>query len=204
LKVIELQPDKANYIKRIDVNNTTADKVSDGMLGTGVVIPVILLAFSGPRHDLGKVGMLYLETMAFTGMSYALGAGFIDKYRPYFYSPDVPFSKRMSDRARYSFFAGHTAMTAAGTFFTAKVFSDYYPESKWKYVMWAGATAVTLTSGYYRYNKGYHFPEDVAIGILIGAGAGILIPEFHKKKIKNLSVTPAIGKFSGICGVYKF
>jgi membrane-associated phospholipid phosphatase len=45
------------------------------------------------------------------------------------------------------------------------------------------ATAATATTFYLRYRGGFHFVDDLIIGSLVGAAAGILVPTFHKHKI---------------------
>lgn len=104
------------------------------------------------------------------------------------------------------FFAGHTAATAAATFFMAKVFADFNPGSKAKPYVWAFAAAVPGVVGYLRYKAGMHFLSDNILGYLIGAGAGILVPQFHKvKAMRNVSFAPAVGTGSnGLAVTYRF
>ena len=79
-------------------------------------------------------------------------------------------------------------MTAANTFFAAKVFSDYYPDSKWKPVVWTAAATIPAITGYLRVKGGRHFTTDVITGYAVGAAVGYLVPHFHKKKkAKGLS-----------------
>lgn len=196
--------EKRSYLEKINVNDRNADKITDGLFGSGFLVPLVLFAAKPIRQDAATVGMLYLEAFAFTGAAYGLSVGLVDKARPYAYSPEVAFKRRTSHRAQYSFFAGHTAVTATGAFLTAKIFSDYYPESNFKYVLWGAATAATLTSGYYRYMKGYHFPEDIAVGIGVGALSGILIPHLHKVKSDRMTIMPMTGKYNGLAMNYKF
>ena len=106
--------------------------------------------------------------------------------RPFVYNEDFSLSKKQTVGARHAFFSGHTSLTAASCFFTARVFSDYFPDSKYKPLVWAGAILVPATVGYLRVAAGKHFPTDVITGYAIGATIGMLIPHLHKKiKIKN-------------------
>jgi len=43
--------------------------------------------------------------------------------------------------------------------------------------------------GYLRYRGLKHFPTDILMGYIIGAGSGILIPHLHKKKGDKLNVS---------------
>ena len=86
------------------------------------------------------------------------------------------------------FFSGHTSSSAYFSFFTAKVFADTHPNSKWKPVVWGSAIALPAMTGYLRYKAGKHFPTDVIVGYGVGAAFGILIPELYKNKNFNLKV----------------
>lgn len=187
-------------------NNKAASAVSDVLLAGGFVFPWFLAFDKDIRSDLGTVSLMYLETMALTGMGYWLTAGLIDKNRPYVYNSDVKFSKRISKHSKNSFYGGHPSVTAAGTFFIAQVFSDYHPDSKFKYVLWSFAGASTLANAYCRYKGGFHFISDIAIGVGVGTAIGIAVPLLHRKKNKesNLSFSPCIGEYTGMTVRYRF
>ena len=108
--------------------------------------------------------------------------GIIRRPRPLLYNPNVPFEKKNKKGARLSFFSGHTSGVATLSFLSAKFFADYYPDSKWKPVVWTAAALLPSTTGYLRYKAGKHFKTDVMMGAAIGACVGILIPHLHKKK----------------------
>jgi membrane-associated phospholipid phosphatase len=168
-------------------NNKTAGKVSDLFLASGIVVPWFLGLDKRVRNDIGDISLMYLQTMAITGLGYFAAAAFVDKYRPYAYNKDVDFSRRTSKNAINSFYGGHVAITAGGTFFTAQVYADLHPESSFKYVMYGFATAATLTNCYLRYQGGFHFVDDLAVGAIMGAATGILVPIFHRNKKANRS-----------------
>ncbi len=152
-------------------------------------MPVVMLANKNIGRKAGQVMVLYLETMAVTGMAYSLTAGSVERSRPLVYSAD----KRMSKNSQRSFFAGHTAATAAATFFAAKVFSDFNPDSRARPYVWAAAAIVPASVGYMRLKAGQHFLSDNLIGYGVGAAAGILIPQLHKTgAAEKLSIAPAV------------
>jgi membrane-associated phospholipid phosphatase len=97
----------------------------------------------------------------------------------------------MDSDSQRSFFAGHTAATATASFFAAKVFSDFNPDSKARPYVWAAAAAVPAAVGYMRLRAGRHFLTDNLLGYGIGAGVGILIPQLHKKSNETgLAIQP--------------
>ncbi len=79
----------------------------------------------------------------------------------------------------------------------AKVYSDVNPDASetGKVLVWSGAAALPAAVGYFRIQAGQHFLTDVALGYVLGAGVGILVPELHKKKNESgLSMYPTGGR----------
>ncbi|WP_207425525.1 phosphatase PAP2 family protein [Pedobacter sp. SYSU D00535] len=182
-----------------------ADKLSYYPFYASFAMPVALLLNRNVGSKAGQVMALYLETMAVTGAMYTITAGAVNRSRPFTYGTAAPLGERTKKGAQRSFFAGHTAATASATFFAAKVFSDFNPESKAKPYVWAAAALVPATVGYYRLRAGMHFLSDNLIGYAVGAGAGILVPHLHKKANNNLSVVPFGGaSYSGLQLSYTF
>ena len=171
-------------------------------------LPILLLACKNTRNDFFKLTFLYLETMSITGLLYTGSVYFNDRYRPYAYSNETPMSWRTRGGAKNSFYAGHVALVATSTFFMAKVYADYNPDSKIKWLFYSLAGAATATIGYWRHRGGFHFPSDILIGMTQGTLTGILVPHFHKNKLikdPNLSLFPySDGQARGVGLVYKF
>jgi membrane-associated phospholipid phosphatase len=202
-----LNPDDINGFDRwaYKVYSEKAATVSDYFLYGAMPLPLFLLFDKSIRSDFGKVGLLYLEAMAVTGTLYGTAAMSANRYRPYAYNPEVPMPMRQGGGAKNSFFAGHVALVATSTFFIAKVFSDYHPDSRLRPVLWSAAALATATTSYLRHRGGRHFPSDILTGAAVGTLSGILIPQFHKiKLIKNQNMTfiPFIGPSRGIAMIY--
>jgi membrane-associated phospholipid phosphatase len=172
---------------------------------TSFAMPVVMLLINQKeRGKFGQIAALYVETMAITGAMFTITAGAIDRSRPLVYGTKAPLSLRLAKKSQRSFYAGHTAATAAATFFAAKVFQDFNPDSKAKPYIWTIAAAIPAVTGYLRYKSGMHFLSDNVLGYVIGAATGILIPEWHKRKIlKNVTITPET-EFKGIALSYHF
>lgn len=184
-----------------------AQNISDYLFYGSMPLPIVLLLDKKIRKDAGKIGFLFLETMSVTGVLYTSSVYFKDKYRPYAYNPNVPLDERIAGGAKNSFFAGHPALVGTSTFFMAKVYSDYHPESKIKWLMYTAASLATVTTGYLRYKGGMHHLTDVFIGTAIGPLIGILVPHFHKVKNgkePSVSLMPYYGNEKGIAMVWKF
>lgn len=169
--------------------NERAEQISDIPFYASFGLPLLFLADERTRSNAPQIGLLYLETMAITGALFAQTNGRVSRIRPSVYNPDAGDGVRLDDKSKNAFYGGHTSATAAATFFTAKVFNDFFPNSPAKPYVWAGAIAIPATVGYLRLEAGKHFLSDNVIGYLVGAGAGFLVPHLHKRN-GRLSVFP--------------
>lgn len=158
------------------------------------LMPIVMgLVNSNERHHIGQVLVLYTETMAITGTLFTMATGNIYRSRPYVYNTSLSPEFRKGKNSQRAFYAGHTAATAAATFFMAKAFQDFNPGSKATPYVWAFAATVPAVVGYLRYKAGMHFLSDNLLGYVMGAGAGILVPQLHKiKAMKNISLYPRV------------
>jgi membrane-associated phospholipid phosphatase len=157
------------------------------------VLPFALLLNEKERENAGQISVIFVETMATTGALFSITAGLVDKSRPLVYNSSLPEVDRIDNDEQRSFFAGHTAATAAASFFAAKVFNDFNPDSPLKPYVWGISAAIPAVVGYQRTIAGKHFLTDNLVGYAVGATCGILIPELHKKTDSNLQVYPAVG-----------
>ena len=198
---------KQSNVNRFDRGATrhydaNAGTLADMSLYASFASPTLLLFNAPVRKECLKVGALYLETMAVMGVAYTWVVGHTHRIRPYVYNPDVPFTKKLGRGTTNSLFAGHPASAAAATFFVAKVFADYNPDSKLKPYIWTAAVIPPAIVAYFRYRQGQHFPTDILVGIPLGAFIGIIVPQLHKSSNKtNLSIVPSL---NGLSMTYTF
>lgn len=189
-------------------NSLEAAKTSDLLFYGAIPVPLILMGLDKTiRKDFLKVGLLYWETMAITGTLYTGATFLVDRYRPETYVFDMAAGERVSGNYKNSFFAGHVANVGAITFFTAKIFHDYHPNSPWRWAFWGGAAAATAATAVLRHEAGKHWPTDLILGTIVGAGAGILVPQLHKKARPDgtgFRIAPYNGPGTGIGFAYGF
>ena len=190
-----LQKSNINRFDRPVADNYSlkSKELSDKFFYGSMPLPLILMADKRIRKDALKVGILYLEAMGTTGTIYTSSAMIVNRFRPYAYNTNVDIGVRQRGGARNSFFAGHPSVVATSTFFMAKVYSDYHPEMRNKWILYSVAGAATATTAVLRVKAGQHFYSDVITGVTIGTLSGILIPHFHKNKNyekQRLSVYP--------------
>ncbi len=178
--------------KATSFNSASARTKSDILLFSSFSYPFLFLIDKPSRKGFLEIGVMTAEVFLTNSSITALTKGLVKRPRPYVYNPEVDLEKKMSANAQFSFYSGHTSSVSSMTFFSAKVFSDYYPDSKWKPVVWISAALLPVATGYFRVKGGRHFPTDVITGYVTGAIVGYLIPQMHKKKDNNKKVSFSI------------
>lgn len=194
-EVNSLSKQDVNFIDRFVAGkySKTADEISYYPFYASFVFPVAMLLNKNEGRKAGQVMSLYIETMAITGSLFTMAAGGIERSRPLVYNTSLPMEQRTDNDAQRSFYAGHTAATASATFFAAKVFSDFNPDSRAKPYVWAAAAIVPAVVAYYRLESGKHFLTDNLLGYALGASVGVLVPHLHKKTTNtSLSISPVM------------
>ena len=210
VKILSLDVNDINGFDRWAVRpySESIGNISNYIFYGAIPLPILFVIGKETRKDFFKLSFLYLEAMSITGLLYTGSTYFTNRYRPYAYSEETPTSWRTRGGAKNSFYAGHVALVATSTFFMAKVYADYYPESKIKWLMYGLAGTATGTMAYLRHRGGFHFPTDILLGITQGTLTGILVPHFHKNKIirdPNLSIMPYTnGVSTGFALSYRF
>jgi membrane-associated phospholipid phosphatase len=219
-KIYDRDPSTVEKINSLSVNNIPrfdrwaadiysekAAELSDAFFYGSMPLPVLLMLDKKIRKDAGKIALLYWEAMSVTGVLYSGSSYLTSRYRPYAYNPEAPMEQRLRGGAKNSFYAGHVALVGTSTFFMAKVFSDYHPGSKIKWLPYTIASVATGATAYLRHRGGRHFPSDILIGTALGPLSGILIPHWHKNKLTEktgLSILPFTGSVHGISIIYHF
>lgn len=183
--------DKINTLNRSTVNDFdrvatfnnsfSADKTSDYLALGSKLLPVLFLADERTRNNFEDIAFLYAETYMLANGLTTLTKSAVARPRPFVFNEEVDLEHKLGRGARYSFFSGHTSKTAAMSFFTAKVYADFYPESKWRPFVWTAAAAIPAVTGYMRVKGGKHYPSDVIVGYAVGAATGILVPHLHRR-----------------------
>lgn len=209
-KILSLDKNDINGFDRWAVrpHSETISTNSNYIFIGSIPLPLLFLTGKETRKDFFKLTFLYLEAMSVTGLLYTGSVYLTNRYRPYAYSSETPMSWRTRGGAKNSFYAGHVALVATSTFFMAKVYSDYHPDSKANWILYSAAGLATGAIAYFRHRGGFHFPSDILLGITQGTLTGILVPHFHKNpliKNPNVKVMPySDGQSNGLALVYKF
>ena len=176
------------------------DRASNYTRNASFALPLTLILSQTVRNDIFTVGLLYVETgLIAEGIS-----GFLKSYvgrpRPYVYNGKVDLDEKTNRDAVRSFPSGHTKTAFYSSVFFSTVFSDYYPDSKWKYPVWSVSLMLAAATGYFRYKAGQHYPSDILAGAAIGAGAGYLVPCMHRRAGRRVLILPIVNPDSVMLG----
>lgn len=184
-------------------SSETARMGSNYALYASAALPGLLLAGAETRRDAGKLGILFAETMALNAGLTNVIKSISLRPRPYVFDENLDPTTIIRSNDRAAFLSGHTSVSAAGGFFFARTFSDYYPDSKLKPYVWALGAGLPALTGYLRIRAGQHYPSDVIAGYALGATIGYLVPTLHKKPIgaKGLTISPT---GNGVHLAYRF
>ena len=199
-----LDPNSINGFDRNTIDNfSESNALKSDLFKDGIwVVPISLFLSNQGRENMIEIIIMYSEVFSLNYGITNITKNALGRYRPYAYNPEVSLDLKLSPTTRRSFFSGHVSHVASLSFFTATVFDDLYPESDFRYVVWAGAIAAPAITGYLRVKAGRHFPTDVVVGYGVGALVGYFIPELHKiTKDSNVNI---IGVDGGLGIVYSF
>lgn len=187
LTLEDLNPRAINRFDRIatEMSSESADRWSDYTLLASLGISGTFLLGRETRRDFFKISVLFLETIAISTGVTQISKSIFQRPRPYVFDENWDPVRILSSNDRAAFVSGHTSESAAGTFFFARVFSDYYPESKLKPLVWVFSAGLPAVTGYLRIRSGNHYPTDVIAGYVLGACVGYLVPALHRKTLNR-------------------
>lgn len=185
------RPFMNQYSKRID-------KIATFTQFGALLSPAILMTTN--KSEWFTIGAMYAESVIWAYGLKELGKLIVNRARPYMYFENYPEEKINDYDWANSFPSGHTTLSFVGASFTSYVFSKYFPDSKWKWVVTSSSFAIATTTGILRLLSGNHFLTDVISGAVIGTLCGFSIPFFHtifpKKQNENVQILASPTSFS--------
>lgn len=188
--IINFTPAQIGGLNKNDINwldigatenySSSMSLISDYSLITVGIAPAALMLDGNMRNDAGDIGLMYGETMMLASTFSLLSKVIVQRARPFVYNPEAPDSKKLEKDARRSFFSGHSCTAFASAVFVSTIYSNYYPDSKYKPYVWGGSLLSAALIGYMRYESGKHFPTDIITGAAVGSLIGYLVPYLHE------------------------
>ena len=176
-------------------HSDAADKVSDWAVLLGVS-PIALSAYSWAKGDasggdFGSYLLIFAQALALqNGMNMLVRCMQLWP-RPYVYAKEgrgLEAAEKAEGEAYGSFFSGHTSAAFTIAVFTGEWFSEVYPSSPYRGIVWAGSLSAAGFVGFLRIAAGKHYPTDVVAGALIGTGLSFSIIRMHKASSKKVSL----------------
>lgn len=173
----------------------SADRVSKWAAVLGAT-PLVVGGISWYRgdacaYDFGAYSLMFVQALALqSGVNLFVRS--LELWpRPYMYGTDgEAFDKaREAEGEAYgSFFSGHASAAFTVAVFTGEWFSEVYPNSPYKGVVWASALSTAGLVGVLRIAAGKHYPTDVVVGALVGTGISLSVIQLHKKSGDKVSL----------------
>ena len=168
------------------------------------VAPLALAGYSWYRgdadaHDFGAYTLMFVEAVALQNALNQLFRSTQLWPRPYVYANNGAGAKKAASaraEAYGSFYSGHASAAFTVAVFTGEWFSEIYPNSQYKSLVWASSMALATGVGVLRVVAGKHYPSDVVVGALVGTGVSVGILKLHeicKKKISFWAIPGNIG-----------
>jgi membrane-associated phospholipid phosphatase len=146
-------------------------------------------------HSTLKLMALAAESLAVTGALTQLAKASVRRFRPRAYpESDLALSSKLRKDQTNSFFSGHSSAISASCGFTAKVFSDYFPESKYKPLVWASMLSIGAAGSWLRVEAGAHFPSDTLLGFAVGFASSWGVLEPHRNNSVAIIADPSQDK----------
>ena len=158
--------------------------------------PAALIA--APMEEWLTIGVMYAETVLATYSLKEFAKALVNRTRPYMYYDERPLDLIAKGDWNESFPSGHTALAFSGATFASYVFSKYFSDSPWKYVVTAASYSVAAATAIFRVAGGKHFLTDVLAGAALGTAVGFVVPWLHTLKAGNTGNSAASGSSRGV------
>jgi membrane-associated phospholipid phosphatase len=179
-----LSIDRVAVTQHIDPNAGALSNVGYYAAYGYAFLDPILSGVRDGRRALLVDAILYAETISLTeAFTYATKIG-VRRPRPIDYAmcTGSTSSSCSNTDLQLSFFSGHASTTGAiSATATYLAFMRAGPRAARPWITLGVGTALTAFVSYERVRSGEHFPTDVIMGSLAGAGIGVLVPHFHRR-----------------------
>lgn len=157
------------------LNQTYAKSADATAVATSILSAAVTFAL--PKNEKwGYVNNL-AQNIWLTGNTVQLVKILVQRSRPYTNATNYVNQGNKDDN--YSFFSGHSAITAAAAS-TAVIYALQFNQNNTVKYCAYGAAALSLTTATLRILAGKHYPSDVLTGLLIGTGISIFNTQMHR------------------------
>ena len=182
LLVDKLRPEQINFLDRNAVNqwDKKAALASDIFMYSSMSLPVFHMIDPVSRRDYKQISAMWAQVFLLNLGVTTFIKEISSRPRPYMYNSGVSMEKKLAKEGLRSFFSGHVSTTASMSFFFAKTFHDYHPDSRLKPMVWTLCALTPAVTGFLRWKAGKHFWTDIITGYAVGALIGVGVPWLHQ------------------------
>lgn len=162
--------------------SSSAASASDLLVTVSVLTPLALQVGQGLTAETGKRSLVYGETIAIGLALNAVTKSLVGRPRPYVYNGDPrveAYARRQRKDSHLSFYSGHAATAFAAAVSGGYLFAQSTDDVRARTAVWASGLLVAGATANLRVRAGKHFPSDVIVGALVGAGVGLAVPYLH-------------------------
>lgn len=163
--------------------STGAADLSDVLLATSLVAPLLLQVQHGFDETAGQQSLIYGETLAMSILLNTATKYLVQRPRPYVYNqrPEVQkYVAEQGDDAYLSFYSGHASTAFSGAIAGSILYAqDGTTSLGGRVAMWGLELGLASATAVLRVRAGKHYYSDVLLGVLIGSAIGILVPALH-------------------------
>ena len=163
--------------------STGAADMSDVLLATSLVAPLLLQVQDGFDQAAGQQSLIYGETLAASILLNTATKYLVQRPRPYVYNkrPEVQeYVAQQGDDAHLSFYSGHASTAFSGAIAGSILYAqDGTTSLGARVAMWGLELGLASATAVLRVRAGKHYYSDVVLGVLIGSAIGILVPALH-------------------------
>jgi membrane-associated phospholipid phosphatase len=159
----------------------------------GVAVPTIwqgVLLGLGRATPMGALAalsadlLMVTESVSLNGFASEVVHWIVQRPRPFVYQDPL----HAKDTPNYtSFYSGHTSFAAVATMAAVFAIAGRGAPLALIWLLSGGAYTLTFLTGLYRVLAGRHFPTDVLVAGLAGAGAAIFVAWRYRRKLAPLS-----------------
>ncbi len=167
-----------NPIDKLAVNQLKSNMVhlSDATAGATMLLSSALTLALPQNERWGYINN-FTQNLWITGNTVQLVKILVQRSRPYTNASGYQFTGKKDDN--YSFFSGHSAITAAAAT-TALMYALRNNQTNTVKYLAYGAGVASLATATLRISAGKHYPSDVLTGLLIGTGISIFNTQLHR------------------------
>jgi undecaprenyl-diphosphatase len=182
-----LSIDRVAVTQTIDPHAATASNIGLWTAYGFALLDPVLSGVRDGRRALLVDGIMYAESLAITAAFTQVTKIAVRRPRPLDYarcsdSGAAASTACSSTDLQLSFFSGHASATAA---ISATASYLAFARRGWRsprpWITLGAGTLLTAFVSTERVRAGYHFPTDVIMGSLAGAGIGVLVPHLHRR-----------------------